>query len=125
MNTQSQQSLGGSNAGITGQAGLMAARTRNAGAGTAVEDAGSQNAMRQNSENAVGNEVANANLQQKQSQEGLKGLSSLYGTDVNAANQEQQISNQALSNANQVRNPWGTLGLGILGSAAQAGIGSV
>lgn len=106
MNTASQQSLGGSNAGVTGEAGLQAARTRNAGGSTAALDASSQAAQRQNSENAVGIDTQNANLQQKQQQEGLAGLSSLYGENVNADLGEQGVSNQALSTASQIQNPW-------------------
>lgn len=106
MNTSSQQSLGGSNAGVTGQAGLEAARTRNIGGTTAALDASSQAGQRQNSENAIGTDLENAKLQQTQTQEGLNGLNSLYGTNVNAEMGEQGISNQALNNANQVQNPW-------------------
>lgn len=125
MNTDSQQSLGGSNAGVTGQAGLEAARTRNAGGSTAALDAGAQSAQRQNSQNAVGTDLQNANLQQKQQQEGLSGLSSLYGTNVNAEMGEQGISNQALNNANQVQNPWmKLLTTGMQGAGQAAGGGA-
>jgi hypothetical protein len=123
MNTASQQSLGGSNAGVTGQAGLQAARTRNAGGSAAVLDAASQNAMRQNSANALGTEVANANLQQQQRNEGLAGLSSLYGQNINAELGEQGISNQALSQAAQIQNPWSKFGMGVLGDVTGAALG--
>ena len=122
MNTASQQSLGGSNAGVTGQAGLEAARTRNAGGSAAVLDAASQNAMRQNSENAIGTDVANANLQQKQQGEGLAGLSSLYGQNVNAQLGEQGISNQALGQAAQIQNPWSQLGMNALKDVVNSGL---
>jgi len=122
MNTASQQSLGGSNAGVTGQAGLQAARTRNAGGSAAVLDAASQNAMRQNSENAVGTDVANANLQQKQQGEGLAGLSSLYGQNVNAELGEQGVSNQALGQAAQIQNPWSQLGMNALKDVVNSGL---
>ena len=122
MNTASQQSLGGSNAGVTGQAGLQAARTRNAGGSAAVLDAASQNAMRQNSENAIGTDVANANLEQKQQGEGLAGLSSLYGQNVNAQLGEQGISNQALAQAAQIQNPWSQLGMNALKDVVNSGL---
>ena len=121
MNTASQQSLGGSNAGVTGQAGLQAARTRNAGGSAAALDAASQNAMRQNSENAIGTDVANANLQQKQQDEGLAGLSSLYGQNVNAELGEQGVSNQALGSAGQIQNPWMKILQEGMSGAAQVG----
>jgi hypothetical protein len=127
MNTDSQQSLGGSNAGVTGQAGLEAARTRNAGGATAALDASSQSAQRQNSENAIGTDLQDANLKQKQQQEGLSGLNSLYGTNVNAEKGEQGISNQALNNAGQIQNPWMSLlqqGIKSGGEVASAGFGN-
>jgi hypothetical protein len=54
LNTASQQSIGGSNAGAAGQANLAAARTRNAGAYAPAVAESVRSGQRQNSENALG-----------------------------------------------------------------------
>lgn len=86
MLTASAQSLGGANSGITGQANLQAARTRNsAGYGSALDEA--QRAKgRQLSQNALNIQSSNANLKQDQQQAGIKGLEGLYGIDLGSMN---------------------------------------
>jgi hypothetical protein len=103
MNTAGQQSAGGSTAGAIGQGRLYAARTRNAGGarqaiGEAVRGAG-QNL----SNTAVGTELANADLQQKQRQAALSGLQGLYGTQLKGGEEALGLSNEALNIANQVK----------------------
>lgn len=83
MNTASGESTGGSVAGAVGQGGLQAARTRNAGSFQAAADESARAGMRQNSSNALKTQTENAKLEQEQATEGAKGLSSLYGTNVN------------------------------------------
>ena len=108
MNTAAQQSAGGSTAGAVGQGQLYATRTRNAGGarqaiGEAVRGAG------ENLSNAaVGTELANANLQERQRQAGTSGLQSLYGTELGGAQGAMGLSNQALGIADQAdaNNPW-------------------
>jgi hypothetical protein len=106
MNTSAQQSAGGSTAGAIGEGRLYAARTKNAGGakqaiGEAVRGAG------ENLSNAaVGTELSNANLQQKQQQAGQSGLSNLYGTDLSQGNEALGLSNQALNIANQAKPFW-------------------
>ena len=121
MNTAAQQSAGGSIAGAVGQGGLYAARTRNAGAaqnaiGSAVRSAGS-NISRE----AVGTEMADANLAQKKQAAGLGGLSNMYGTELSGGENARGLSNSALSGAAQssADSPWNTL-LKQTGQFAQA-----
>ena len=122
MNTAAQQSAGGSIAGAVGQGGLYAARTRNAGAaqnaiGSAVRSAGS-NISRE----AVGTEMADANLAQKKQAGALGGLQGMYGTELSGGENALGLSNSALEGADQsaANSPWNTL-LKQTGQCAQAG----
>lgn len=82
MQTASAQALGGATSGITGQANLQAARTRNSGGyATALDQAGQQ-AMQTQSQNDLGIQQANANLKNTQQQAALGALQGLYGTNV-------------------------------------------
>ena len=108
MNTAAQQSAGGSTAGAVGEGGLYAARTRNAGAaqnaiGSAVRSGGS-NLSRE----AVGTEMADANLAQKKQAGALGGLQGMYGTELSGGENALGLSNSALSGADQsaANNPW-------------------
>lgn len=101
MNTASQQSLGGSTAGVTGQANLEAARTRNAGGFQGAIGSGSRTAQRQLSQNALGIQAQQANLQQQQRQQALQALQQLYGIDESTALGYLNSSNSALSDENQ------------------------
>lgn len=101
MNTASQQSLGGSVGGITGQANLQAARTRNAGGYQGAIGSGSRSAQRQLSQNALGIQQQNANLKEAQKQQALSSLQQLYGVDTGAALNYLNSSNQALGLENQ------------------------
>jgi hypothetical protein len=85
MNTASQQSLGGSTGGVTGQANLQAARTRNAGSFQGAIGSNARSNARQLSQNAVGIQQQQANLQQQQRQQALSALQSLYGVDEQTA----------------------------------------
>lgn len=82
MNTAGQQSEGGSTAGITGQANLQAARTRNAGGFQGAIGSGSRAATKNLSQLALQTQTAQAQLQQQQKQQALKALQQLYGTDI-------------------------------------------
>jgi len=101
MNTANQQSLGGSVAGITGQSNLQAARSRNAGGFEGAVGSGSRAAMRQLSQNAVGIQAQQANLQQAQRQQALSALQQLYGLSEQDALQYLNSSNSALNYENQ------------------------
>lgn len=101
MNTASQQSLGGAVAGVTGQANLEAARTRNAGGFQGAIGSGSRAAMRQNSQNSVNIQAKQAELQQQQREQALKALEGLYGVDLSGAINYLDTSNKALGEENQ------------------------
>lgn len=106
MNTAGQQSAGGSMAGTVGQGALLAARTRNAGAAQNAIAQGGRQASQNLSQAAVGNQTANANLQQQNQRAATSGLENLYGTELGGSESALGLSNQALNNANQVQNPW-------------------
>lgn len=100
MNTASQQSLGGSTAGITGQANLEAARTRNAGGFQGAIGEGSRAARRQLSQNAVGIQQAQANAKLAQRSQAIQALMNLYGIDQSTALNYLNSSNSALGAEN-------------------------
>lgn len=101
MNTASQQSLGGSTGGETGQANLEAARTRNAGGFQGAAGTAGRSNARQLSTNALGIQQSQANLQQQQQQQALSSLQSLYGVDQNTALGYLSNSNTALNDEEQ------------------------
>lgn len=79
-----EQGAGGANAGIAGEAGLRATRTRNTGALSGVLDEASRNKTRQLSENALNVQNKNADVAQQNRQRALGQLQGLYGTNVEA-----------------------------------------
>ena len=101
INTGAQQSAGGSMAGAVGQGALLAQRTRNAGAAqNAIQQAGRQSS--QNLSNAaVGTEINNANLQEKQRSQALQGEQGLYGTELGGSLNALGLSNDFLKTLNQ------------------------
>ena len=99
-----EQGAGGAAAGITGQAGLNAMRTRNTGATSSVLDQAARRQAQTLSQNALGVENKNANLQQQQRAQGLSGLEGMYGTDVGAQLKSMGIQNQDLDTAIQAGN---------------------
>lgn len=86
MNTASQQSAGGSQAGAVGQGALLASRTRNAGSADAAIADSTRKASQTLGNDALKTQMANADLEQKQRQAGIGGLESLYGTQLGDAN---------------------------------------
>jgi hypothetical protein len=108
QNTAAQQSAGGSQAATAGAGGLYAARTKNAGAAQNAIGAGTRAAGANLSNAAVGVANKNANLQQQQQQEGLKGLGGLYSTNLSGGENALGLSNSALSGAasSDAANPW-------------------
>lgn len=84
MFAASAQGAGGANAGVTGQANLESARTRNSGGFSSALDSAARSKQQSLSENALGVQNQNAELKQKQQQAGLSGLESQSGMDVNA-----------------------------------------
>jgi hypothetical protein len=101
MNTASQQSLGGSTAGITGEANLEAARTRNAGGFQGVAGSAARASQRQLSQNALGIQKSQADVQLQQRDQAIKSLMGLYGIDENTALGYLGASTTALHDENQ------------------------
>lgn len=79
-----EQGAGGAASGVTGQAGLEAARTRNSGATSSVLDQAMRRKGQILSQNALDVQGANAKLKQQQRLQALSGLEGMYGTDVGA-----------------------------------------
>jgi len=79
-----EQGAGGATAGVTGRAGLTAARTRNTGALSGVLDEAARRKGQTLSENALNVENKSADLAQKKRAEAVSGMEGLYGTDVRA-----------------------------------------
>lgn len=100
MNTASQQSLGGGASATTGEANLTAARTRNAGGFQGAVGEANRGAQKQLSQNALGIQSQQANLQQAQRQQALQSLQGLYGVDESTALGYLNSSNAALGTEN-------------------------
>lgn len=86
LTTASNQTLGGANSAAAGEGALASARTNNAGAYQAAIDDAARGASAQQSQNNLAIENQNVNLQNEHQQEGLQGLSNIYGTATGAAN---------------------------------------
>jgi len=99
MLVASQEAVGGSGSGITGQANLEAARTRNAGGFARALDEAQRQRGRQLSSNALGiqNEDARVALQRQSDAQRL--LSGLYGTDTHNQLAAMGLENQDLDTA--------------------------
>ena len=109
MNTAAQQSAGGSTAGAVGQGGLYAARTRNAGAAQNAIGSASRGAGANLSKAAVGTELSSANLANQKQQQGIQGLGGLYSSNLNAAAQNLNASNNAMENEENTKSIWSKL----------------
>jgi hypothetical protein len=132
MQTQGGQSVAGATGAADEQAQLLASRTGNTAAVPGIIDATARNAMKQQSGNVLGTDIANAQLKQQQQQEGSAGLEKMFGTDVSAALQSLGLSNQAIADSTQASNDsenalqnWTKLGLGVAGTGAGAVAGAV
>lgn len=122
MRTASSQSLGGGVAATTGQANLESARTRNAGGFQGAVGTADRVGQRQLSENALGVEKSQADLQQMQRQQALQSLQSLYGTNSAEGLGYLNSSNSALNSENQAPNFWQQFLLQQSGASDQAAL---
>lgn len=123
--TAAEQTAGGANAGATGGALLRAARTRNVGAAPAAIGASNRAAGQELSQINSGIQTRNADLQQKQRQQGISGLEGLYGENVGAGEQALGLSTGALKDAGSLSNFWQDLlkqGIQAGGQVAAAGL---
>lgn len=87
MQTEAQQTAGGSEAGAVGQGSLLGARTRNAGAPAAAIPEAAREAGQELNKNSLGISNANARLKESQRESALGGLENLTGTETGATNQ--------------------------------------
>lgn len=87
MNTDAQQSAGGTGSAAVGQGLLHAARTRNAGGADAAIGAGVRDASQELSKNALGIRTNNARMKEGQRRAALGGLQGLTGTELGGSNQ--------------------------------------
>lgn len=84
MLTAGEQGAGGATAGVAGEEGLRAARTRNTGASSSILDQAMRRRAQIESQNALGVENQSAKLAQQKRASALGGLERTYGTDVSA-----------------------------------------
>ena len=119
IQTSNMQTAGGANAGAVGQGSLLSARTKNAGTADAAiaksGEAASQNLSKAN----LATQTEDQKLKAEQQQEGVKDLSSLYGTNESAALGGLNASNAALKNAGSL--PMGFWQQYLLQAQKQAG----
>lgn len=107
MNTAAEQSAGGSEAGAVGQGALHEQRTRNAGSAGAGIAEGVKSAGRNLSTAALGTQLENANLKQKQQQAGIAGEEGLYNTSVGGANNALgEVAGNVNANTNAENASW-------------------
>lgn len=99
MRVGSAQALGGATSGITGQANLEAARTRNAGGFTAALSEAARDRDRQASANELGIQNQSAQLAQEKQMNAQKQLAGLYGTDTENQLKSMGLANQDLNTA--------------------------
>jgi hypothetical protein len=97
-NTAAQQSVGGSNAGIVGQADLTAGRTGNPGSMINGIGMASRGNAKNLSNDALATKEYSTNLAQNKQQAALGEMSKLYGTNVQGLNDMVRNQNTATSN---------------------------
>jgi hypothetical protein len=119
MQTQGGQATAGALGAGKEAATLNASRTGNTAAVPGVIDATTQQAMRQQSNNVLGIDQANAQAKLQQQQAGVSGLEKMYGTDVGAALQSLGLSNQAIGDWTGSKNAQTNADLGWLNAANQ------
>src|ERR1700687_1502936 len=103
INTAGQQSAGGSMAGATGQGALLAARTRNAGAGANAIQQSGRNASDNLSRVATGTEIGSANLANEKQASAQKGLEGLNSTELGGSLHALGLGNEFLNTENQAK----------------------
>ena len=122
MLSAGQAGAGGATAGITGQANLTAARTRNAGGfGSALDAAARsrQQAAAGSSEQIAGQ---NAQLKNTQQQDAAQGLQGLYGTDSGNALKALGLQNEAIGTETDAgKSGWLQNATGIINAVSGAG----
>lgn len=121
MLTAVQQGAGGATAGVTGEAGLAANRTRNSSALSSVLDQAARTKQQALSSGNLSVENADAKLAQQKRAAALGGLQGLYGTDVGAQLKSMGIQDQDLNTAISAGNSgWLQNTMGVVGGLSKA-----
>jgi len=123
MRTGSAQALGGSTAGITGQANLQTARTRNSAGYSGALDSAARSSAQTASQNEMGLQAQNANLKEAQRQQGLSALQGLYGTNMSSMNSALGLGPGTLQARAAGPPPWWQSVLGTAAGVGGAAIG--
>jgi hypothetical protein len=119
MLVASQEAVGGSGAGTTGQAALTAARTRNAGGFARALDEAARQRGRQLSTNALGIENEDARMGLERQAQAQRMLASLYGTDTSNQLRAMGLQNEDLNTALEAgKSGWQQNAMGWLKTAA-------
>ncbi len=130
-NTATQQSIGGSNAGIVGGGALTAGRTNNPGSMLNAVGMASRGNAKNLAQDALATKEFSTNLAQQKQQAALNELGKLYGTNVSGLgdmlkNQNQADSNIVQASQNEFADTLGGIkaigGMGMMG-AGMAGMG--
>lgn len=122
MLSANQGGAGGATAGITGQANLQAARTRNSGGFGSALDAAARSRQQASATGSEGIAADNAQLQQKQQQDAASGLQGLYGTDSGNALKALGLQNEAIgTGVDAGKSGWLQNATGILNAVSGAG----
>lgn len=117
-----EQSAGGGNAAIAGEANLRAARSRNNASLSSVLDEATRAKTRQMGESALGVQGANAQLKESQRQQGLAGLAGQRNTDVHADLEAQGLVPQDIKAwTDASKSGWLQNTLGVIDTLAGAG----
>jgi hypothetical protein len=101
MLTSSGEAIGGVNAGVTGEANLAAARTRNAGGFTHALDEAARVKGRQMASATLGVQNEDARMAQEKQRFAQQQLAGLYGTDTSAQLKAMGLSDEDLRTALQ------------------------
>lgn len=97
----SQQGAGGADSGITGEANLESARTRNTSGFSNALDKAARTKEQNLSENTLGIQNQNSQLEQQKQEQAAGSLQGLEGTDTNAMLSSMGIQNEDINSAIQ------------------------
>lgn len=108
MDTANLQEAGGAQSAAIGQGGLLAARTRNAGAPAAAVAEAGREAEQGRAKGALTTQILNAKLKQQQRSDALTGEERLYGATVGGANSALgEVAPNVNADANASQASWG------------------
>ncbi len=107
MNTEAEESAGGSQAGAVGAGGLRAMRTRNAGGADAAIAESTRESGRELSRGVLGTQLANEHLKVQQQQDAQRELGGLYGTSLGSGvNALGEVASNVNANTNEENQSW-------------------